>query len=64
MSKIALLVFVLAAWVSAFATEASAVVCAKGVNRAGCVGPRGAIVGRRTIAPRRGVVVHRTVRRY
>lgn len=50
--------------------DASAVVCARGVYRAGCVGPRGAaVVGhpivRRPIvrpvivAPRRGVVVHR-----
>ena len=29
------------------ATEASAVVCARGVYRAGCAGPRGAVVGRR-----------------
>ena len=29
-------------------TDASAVVCAKGVYRAGCVGPRGAAVAHRT----------------
>ena len=29
------------------ATEASAFVCARGVYRAGCVGPRGAVVGHR-----------------
>ena len=28
-------------------TEANAAVCAKGVNRAGCVGPRGAVVTHR-----------------
>jgi len=47
--------------------DASAVVCARGVYRAGCVGPRGAAVVRRhvvrpaIVAPRRGVVVHRRV---
>jgi hypothetical protein len=47
--------------------EASAVVCARGVYRAGCVGPRGAVVvGRRVVrpivvAPRRPVVVRRRV---
>ena len=29
-------------------TDASAVVCAKGVYRAGCAGPRGAVVAHRT----------------
>jgi hypothetical protein len=48
--------------------EASAVVCARGVYRAGCVGPRGAVaVGRPVVrprvvvAPRRAVVVRRRV---
>lgn len=35
--------------------EASAVVCARGVVRAGCVGPNGAVVARRP-APRAVVV--------
>ncbi|SDR53085.1 hypothetical protein SAMN05444161_5411 [Rhizobiales bacterium GAS191] len=35
--------------------EAGAVVCARGVVRAGCAGPRGAVVARRPVA--RGVVV-------
>jgi hypothetical protein len=40
--------------------EANAVVCAAGVYRAGCVGPRGAVVGRRhVVAPR--VAVRRRV---
>ena len=41
--------------------EANAVVCARGVYRAGCAGPRGAAVARRPVyAPyRRGVVVRR-----
>lgn len=40
-------------------TEANAVVCASGVYRAGCVGPRGAAVVRHPYHPvyRRGVVV-------
>jgi hypothetical protein len=39
-------------------TEASAVVCARGVARAGCVGPHGAaVVHRGVVAP----VVHRGV---
>ena len=65
MSKLVLLGFLLAAGISAYATEASAVVCARGVHRAGCVGTRGAVTTRRTVHPRR-VVVHRTtrVRRY
>jgi hypothetical protein len=33
----------------ASAPEASAVVCARGVYRAGCVGPRGAVVVRRPV---------------
>jgi hypothetical protein len=45
--------------------EASAVVCARGVYRAGCVGPRGAVAVRRPVArpivvgPRRAVVRRR-----
>ncbi|HMJ31585.1 MAG TPA: hypothetical protein VK512_22970 [Xanthobacteraceae bacterium] len=45
--------------------EASAVVCARGVYRAGCVAPRGAVVVRRpvarsvVVAPRRTVVRRR-----
>ena len=37
-------------------TEANAVVCARGVYRAGCVGVRGAVVVHRPVY-RRGVVV-------
>ncbi len=41
-------------------TEANAVVCARGVYRAGCVGARGGVVVRRGyVAPRGGVVVRR-----
>jgi hypothetical protein len=47
--------------------ETSAVVCARGVYRAGCAGPHGAVVAGRpvarpvVVAPRRTVVVRRRV---
>ncbi len=47
MRKIVILGLALAGSLSLFATEASAVVCARGVYRAGCVGPNGAIAGHR-----------------
>ncbi|SDR63846.1 hypothetical protein SAMN05519103_09099 [Rhizobiales bacterium GAS113] len=50
----------LAGLIAFSSTEASAVVCAKGVVRAGCAGPRGAaVVHRGVVAPRRGVVIRR-----
>lgn len=39
-------------------TDANAIVCARGVYRAGCVGPGGAVGVRRGFYPG-GVVVHR-----
>jgi hypothetical protein len=45
-------------------SEANAVVCARGVYRAGCAGPRGAVVGHRHVYRHpyhRGVVVRRRV---
>jgi hypothetical protein len=47
MRKLLIVGGVLAGSLSLLTTEASAVVCAKGVYRAGCVGPNGAVVGRR-----------------
>jgi hypothetical protein len=41
------------------ATEASAVVCAAGVYRAGCVGVRGAAVVHRPVVARHAVVIRR-----
>jgi hypothetical protein len=38
--------------VAALPVEANAVVCAKGVYRAGCAGPRGAVVTARPVAAR------------
>ena len=37
---------------AAIPVEANAVVCAKGVYRAGCAGPRGAVVAHRPVAAR------------
>jgi hypothetical protein len=42
-----------------FAPAANAVVCARGVYRAGCVGARGAAVVRRPVVGRRAVVIRR-----
>jgi hypothetical protein len=45
-------------------TQASALVCARGVYRAGCVGPHGgAVVVRHPYAAPRGAYVHRRVYR-
>jgi len=48
--SLALFLLVTPMFVVATATDANAVVCAKGVYRAGCAGPRGAVVAHR--APR------------
>jgi hypothetical protein len=54
-------------FIAASTMEASAVVCARGVYRAGCAGPHGAVVAGRpvvrpvVVAPRRAVVVRRRV---
>jgi hypothetical protein len=39
-------------------TDASAVVCARGVYRAGCAGARGAVVVRRPVAVCRWIIVN------
>ena len=39
-------------------SDANAVVCARGVVRAGCAGPNGAVVVRRPVAPCRSVLVN------
>ena len=49
----AILIAALAALlIAAIPVEANAVVCAKGVYRAGCAGPRGAVVTHRPVAAR------------
>ncbi len=45
--KALLLVLATFLGVAAFVSEANAAVCARGVYRAGCAGPRGAVVARR-----------------
>lgn len=55
MKYLALAAITLFALMAFVPDDASAVVCARGVYRAGCVGPRGAVVARP--AYRRGVVV-------
>jgi hypothetical protein len=59
--KYAGLAFLALFMLMASAPKASAVVCAKGVYRAGCAGPRGAVVVHRPYhrAYRRGVVIVR-----
>ena len=57
MSRFALIGLILAGSLSLLATEASAAVCARGVYRAGCVGPNGAVVGHRNYY-RGGAMVH------
>ncbi len=74
MLKIFLLAFALGASIASYATQASAVTCAKGANNAACVGPRGAAMGHRgafatgggavvrgstTVHPQTGAVIHR-----
>ncbi|ACA16072.1 hypothetical protein M446_1571 [Methylobacterium sp. 4-46] len=49
----------LASLVALAPTEAEAVVCARGVYRAGCVGPRGAVGVRRGVYGARAVRVRR-----
>jgi hypothetical protein len=53
---------VLAGTIPMMPTTASAMVCARGVMRAGCAGPRGAVVVRRPVV--RGPVVVAPVARH
>jgi hypothetical protein len=59
--KHAIISLLLLAGVTAFSTmEASAVVCARGLVRAGCASAGGAVVARgAVVAPRRAVVIRR-----
>jgi hypothetical protein len=63
MKKVLISLLLADSFVALSAMEASAVVCARGVYRAGCVGAGGAVVARRAVvvAPRRAVVVRRRV---
>ncbi|MGO9675531.1 MAG: hypothetical protein ACLPSF_15425 [Methylocella sp.] len=56
----ALAAFITMGTMIASVEEANAVVCARGVYRAGCAGPHGAVAVRRApvvVAPRRAVIV-------
>ena len=54
---IAAAVFAFSTTMTFEATDANAVVCADGVVRAGCAGPRGAIVVRKPVVVCRTVIV-------
>ena len=65
MKYVILVVGILACAAELVPTEANAVVCARGVVRAGCAGPRGAVVVRRrpvVVAPVVVAPVRRAVR--
>lgn len=47
MMKFLIVAFVTFLGLASFVPEADAVVCARGVYRSGCAGPRGAVVRRR-----------------
>ncbi|MGL5167174.1 MAG: hypothetical protein ACRC9K_14930 [Afipia sp.] len=59
MKKMILPLLFAGSFVALSTMEASAVVCARGVYRAGCVGPRGAVVARRPVVVAPGAVVVR-----
>ncbi|GEP05343.1 hypothetical protein [Methylobacterium oxalidis] len=61
MKRILVALGLLAGLIAILPTEASAVVCARGVYRAGCVGPNAAVGVRRGYHGSRGVVVRRGV---
>jgi hypothetical protein len=54
-----------ALWLIGSVPDANAAVCARGIYRAGCVGPRGAVVARRpvygAVVVRRPAVVRRPI---
>ena len=62
--KLAVVLALLASATAFIPTQANAVVCARGVARAGCAGPNGAVVARKpvaVVAPRAVVVAPRPV---
>ena len=68
MKYVLIVIGLLAGMVGYLPTEANAVVCARGMYRAGCVGPRGAVAvrrgfyGPRVATVRRGYYGSRVVR--
>jgi hypothetical protein len=67
MKRVIISLLLTGSFVALSAMDANAVVCARGVYRAGCVGAGGAVVVRRpvvhpvVVGPRRAVVVRRRV---
>lgn len=61
MKKVLISLLLAGSFVALSSMQASAVVCARGVHRAGCLGAGGAVVVGRpvVVAPRRAVVVRR-----
>jgi hypothetical protein len=57
MKQALLILGILGGFTALGATEASAVVCARGIYRAGCVGPNGAVGVSRAVYAPRGVAV-------
>jgi hypothetical protein len=68
MKRVIIALFLVGGFVALSSMEASAVVCARGVYRAGCVGAGGAVVAGRpvaraaVVAPRRVAVRRRVYR--
>jgi hypothetical protein len=60
MKRVIIALFLVGGFVALSSMEASAVVCARGVYRAGCVGAGGAVVAGRPVA-RAAVVAPRSV---
>jgi hypothetical protein len=61
MKRALIILGLLASVVTLTGTEANAIVCARGIVRAGCVGPAGGVVVRRGVYPHAGVVARRGV---
>jgi hypothetical protein len=61
MKHLIVALLLLGGFVALSTMEANAVVCAAGVYRAGCVGPRGAVVARRPVVVAPRAVVRRRV---
>jgi hypothetical protein len=59
MKRMIITLFLVGGFTTLCTMEASAVVCAAGVYRAGCVGARGAVVVRHPVARRDAVVIRR-----
>jgi hypothetical protein len=61
MKRVIVSLLLLGGFITLSTMEASAIVCARGVVRAGCVAVGGAAVVRRPVIARRRVVVHHRI---